>query len=246
MNKVLFFLALALFFISCKRDSVPSTSFDQAPKKLEFEYLKVKSKLEYKDGKQKNKATLHIRVKKDSMIWVSVQHAIEVMRIKIDRDSLRIINRLDKKYISLSYDQLVDRLGFKLNYDFLESIITANIPEYILASGKSLSMDDMNYFLRKDGFFQFEYFVSKSIRHLEMVRVTEVPTKNFLEIDYSDYLEKEDKSIYPSILNARISMTDGQTAFTPDLNIQHSNYEVISEDEDLNFPFNVPDRYERN
>jgi hypothetical protein len=113
MNRVFLILAIPLLFLSCKKSAIPVESFEFAPERIEFDYLKVKSKLEYTDAQQKNRATLHIRVKSDSIIWISIQHTIEAFRIKIERDSLHVIDRLKKVYHAYSYSDLQKKLGFE-------------------------------------------------------------------------------------------------------------------------------------
>jgi hypothetical protein len=247
MNKLkyLFILFFLLFFISaCKKDIVQVTNFDSIPKTLEFDYLKIKSKLEYIEGSQKNKATLHLRVKKDSIIWISVQSTIEAFRIIIKKDSVLVLDRLKKNYHALSYLDLQKKLGFELDYDFFESLITANIPQRMMDEGKQIKKDDMSYIVRKDGFYQFEYFVSSSLKHLEMIRVTEIPSNNSLEVDYNNYVKSND-IIYPADVTAKMSYITEKNFTKSDISINHTLFEII-ENEELSFPFNVPDKYVRN
>lgn len=246
MNRtsLILLLCTGLMMMSCKKESIPVKDFDSAPKKMDFEYLKIKSKMEYSDQKQNNKATLHIRVKKDSIIWISAQHTIEAFRIMILRDSVHMIDRLNKIYSGMSYTDLKKKLGFELNYKFFESLITANVPDIMFDKGKKLEKDDMTYLIRKEGFYQFEYFVSSSLKHIEMIRVTEIPSNNSLEIDYKNYL-KEGENIYPSEIIAKMTYLSGQNRTKSDISIDHNSFEILSGEEDLRFPFSIPDRYVR-
>ena len=248
MNKSISLLILltTLLFISCKKELTTVENFDFVPNKLEFDKLKIKSKMEYKEGQKTSRATLHIRVNKDDMIWMSVQNTIEAFRILIKKDSLFVIDRLGKKFHALSYDDLQKKMGFELNYDFFESLLTANVPDKIQEEGKKLKKDDMTYFLNKDGYYQFEYFVSESLRHLEMIRVTELPSNNSLTVNYDDYVQTEGKSIYPYNIKAKINYKTDIQFTTSDISIQNVDFEVLDKSEDLKFPFNVPDKYVRN
>ncbi len=230
--------------MACKKEAVTVKNFNYAPKKMDFEYLKIKSKMEYSDNRQNNKATLHIRVQKDSVIWISVQHTIEVFRILILPDSVHMIDRLNKIYSGMSYDDLKKKLGFELNYQFVESLITANVPDIMFEKGKKLEQDNMTYLIRKEGYFQFEYFVSSSMKHIEMIRVTEIPSNNSLEIDYKNYL-KAGENIYPSEIIAKMSYLSDQNRSKSDISIDHNSFEILSGEEDLSFPFSIPDKYVR-
>lgn len=248
MNKfyAYFILILTLFSISCKKELAKVESFDFVPNKLEFDKLKIKSKMEYTEGQKTSRATVHIRVNKDDMIWMSVQNTIEAFRILIKKDSLYVIDRLAKKYHALSYPDLQKKMGFELNYDFFESLITANVPDKIQEEGKKLKKDNMTYFLNKDGYYQFEYFVSESLRHLEMIRVTEIPSNSSLTVNYDEYVKTEGKSIYPYNIKANINYKTDVHFMTSNVKLQNVDFEVLDKSEDLKFPFNVPDKYVRN
>jgi hypothetical protein len=156
-----------------------------------------------------------------------------------------VIDRLKKIYHAYSYSDLQKKLGFELDYTFFQSLITANVPENILKEGKRLKKDSMSYILHKEGYYQFEYFVSNSLKHIEMIRVTEIPSNNNLEIDYSNYL-KSGKTIYPSEIFAKMTYLSDQKFSTSDISIRHTDFEILPEEEDLKFPFNVPEKYARN
>src|SRR5678815_2230499 len=77
--------------------------------KIEFETFSAKINTDYEgsDGK-KYDVNVFIRMKKDSLIWISVNGAlgIEGMRVLIDKDSVRILNKLDKEYQVRSLEYL--------------------------------------------------------------------------------------------------------------------------------------------
>jgi hypothetical protein len=245
-SNILWILFISFFLLSsCKKELATVESFDFLPSKLEFDYLKIKSKMDYQEGNKSNKATIHTRIKKDSIIWMSIQHTIEAFRIVIRPDSVLIIDRLSKQFHALSYPDLQKRLGFELSYDFFESLITANVPDRIVKNGKRLKQDNMTYYLNKEGYYQFEYFVSESLRHLELIRVTEIPSNNSLTVNYDNYVKAKDNSIFPTIMNADINYQTKNVYTKSKLELEHSSFEVVSPEEALSFPFNIPDKYVR-
>jgi len=69
--------------------------------RIEFETFSAKINTDYEGGDgKKYDVNVFIRMKKDSLIWISVNGAlgIEGMRVLIDKDSVRILNKLDKEY----------------------------------------------------------------------------------------------------------------------------------------------------
>lgn len=69
-----------------------------------------------------------IRMKKDSVIWVSINAVmnIEIFRLIVQPDSFKFINKLDKTYISESNQYLVDYFGVNVDFNMLQSLILGN------------------------------------------------------------------------------------------------------------------------
>ena len=64
-------------------------------------------------------------MKKDSIIWISVNGAlgIEGMRVLIDKDSVRILNKLDKEYQVRSLEYLQEVAAFPLDLRTVQELI---------------------------------------------------------------------------------------------------------------------------
>ena len=61
---------------------------------LDFEYLQAKTKIQYEDGIQNLNANATIRIRQDSLIWISISSTgVEGIRSIIQKDSilLRIV-----------------------------------------------------------------------------------------------------------------------------------------------------------
>src|ERR1700746_3695342 len=100
MNK---FFRLAAFFIfcltlSCHRPKIKATPPDARReeiekfivKEIDFKYFSSKAKSNFKDEKENVNASVHIRMKKDSVIWMSITPGlgIEALRVLIRPDSV--------------------------------------------------------------------------------------------------------------------------------------------------------------
>jgi len=137
MNKFLsIIVAISLFFTACKKPAaVSQQNTDQSTlsildwKPLAFDYLVLKSKVTFKTKDNSVNATANIRIKKDSIIWISITPGlgIEVMRSIITPDSVKIINRLDNKYDKYSIDYLKETLGVDLNFYNLQNLIVGDL-----------------------------------------------------------------------------------------------------------------------
>lgn len=91
-----------------------------------FFYAKVK--LDYESADESMQATAYIRIRKDSIIWISMtgQLGFEGARILISPDSLVFINRIDKTILMRPVSFLRDALNIPIDFYTLQDLITGN------------------------------------------------------------------------------------------------------------------------
>jgi hypothetical protein len=83
--------------------------------------------IDYPNG-QSESFTGNIRIKTDSIIWMQFEKIeVEGARILINPDSIWIINRIDKSYHELNWQQLTSSLHFPTNYPLLQDLLVGNI-----------------------------------------------------------------------------------------------------------------------
>lgn len=82
--------------------------------------LSSKLSIEY-DG---NSFSGTMRIVSDSAIWLSLgKFGIEAVRVLLTRDSVMMLNKLNREYFSGGYEFVKDLLGFGLSYNMLQSIL---------------------------------------------------------------------------------------------------------------------------
>ena len=70
-------------------------------------------------------------MKKDSIIWASVSSfGIEGIKFVATRDSLKFIDRLNKKYFAGNYDTLSRMLNAEVDLEILQSLLIGNSVEF--------------------------------------------------------------------------------------------------------------------
>lgn len=81
------------------------------------------------DGK-KNEFTVNLRMRKDSIIWMSiidpVLGAVEAARVLLTQDSIMMMDRIHKTAFVTTYDTLCAMLHTDVDFEILQSIITGN------------------------------------------------------------------------------------------------------------------------
>ena len=82
---------------------------------FDFNYLSSRAKFKYQNGKQKLSTTANFRLKKDSVIWVSISKlGIEGARVLATKDGVQMIDKLSKSYYVYDYAQLSQMYGVEI------------------------------------------------------------------------------------------------------------------------------------
>ena len=214
---------------------------------IDFTYLTAKSKLSFKSPTQDiSNASLNLRVMKDSVIWVSVSKVgIEAVRALITRDSVLIMDKLERRYTALDFPTLSRQFHFEMNFDLLQALIVGNLPLPKRPAQKIKKERDYLLLRQSAGKVLVENYIGENDRKLKRLMVTEQPTKNALRLDYEDFNTLNNYLFpYSSLVTLDYkSQTDGQFYQTL-IQIKHNKVELV--DKDPGFPFTVPPKYQRN
>ena len=208
---------------------------------IEFETFSAKINTDYQgsDGK-KYDVNVFVRMKKDSIIWISVNGAlgIEGMRALIDKDSVHILNKLDKEYQVRSITYLQEIAALPLDLHTVQQLIIGN-PVFLDSNIVSYTTNGSIVSLLSDGEW-FKHLVSMDnnehvILHSKLDDVDELRSRTCF-LTYSDY--KNDDGVRFAT-NRAISVTE-----KTQLDIK-LNFKQYAFNETLSYPFSVPKNYKR-
>lgn len=213
---------------------------------VDFKYLTAKSKfsIKSKDENTEN-ANMNLRVRKDSLIWFSVQKlGIEAARGIATRDSIVVMDKVHNEYSVFDYGTLSRQFNFDLNFDLLQALIVGNLPLPKRPAQKVKNERDYLLLRQSEGKVMVENYIGEQDRKLKKLMVTEQPTKNTLRLDYADFQKLNDFLFpYTSLITLDYkSNTDGQF-YQKLLQIRHSKVELV--DKNPGFPFTIPASYKR-
>jgi Domain of unknown function (DUF4292) len=221
-------------FIQSMRDTI-------LRQKIEYTTFNAKVDVDYTggDGKKYN-VNANIRMYKDSLIWVSVNAilGIEAMRLLITKDSVKLINKLDKFYSVRSVSSLQEITALPLDLSTFQELIIGN-PVYLDSNIVSYSKNGEEVSLLSLGSV-FRHFITihaneKVVQHSKMDDV-DVLRNRTCDLIYEKYEDKKGPRF-----STRRQITVSETSKL-DVKLDFKNYDF---NETLSFPFNVPKNYER-
>lgn len=230
--------------IDPKADSIrfmKDTYYQLLSHKIEFETFSAKINTDYQgsDGK-KYDVNVFVRMKKDSIIWISVNGAlgIEGMRVIINKDSVHILNKLDKEYQVRSLEFLQEVAALPLDLRTVQELIIGN-PVFLDTNLVSYSTDGNNISLLSEGSF-FRHLISMN-NNDHLVLHSKLDDQDVLRsrtcyLNYSDY---ENRNGVNFSTGRTISVTE-KTKLDVKLNFKQYNF-----NETLSYPFSVPKNYKR-
>lgn len=278
-HKIQWFIVLFLIFIqiSCKttynlgvEKAKPLTDAklyrNLIDSSLHYESLFIKKlSASYSVNGVKKSFKGSLKIQKDSLIWISITAPVgglEVARLMISQDSVKLIDRLKKQYFIDDYDFFRDNLNVDMNFEALQAIITNSVFKasneekekafirdfngriidnmYVFTSEKPKKVDRK---LRKDKLKRLSRFGYQRIDiDPSLMRITDVLVKDFddgsnINVKYRDFTMFEDRK-FPQ----RLSFEVVDPKHSLSCNIK---FNKISFDEELSFSFKISSKYER-
>lgn len=136
----IFIVCVGTFIFSCKvqeKDNIKVKVKTRSPKFLvkklkekEFQFKTVSAKASVAVVDSAGKKTgfkTHLRIRKDSAIWVSISKlSIEAARVVITIDSVKIIDRINKEYFIGDFSYINKVFGTDLDYQMMEALLIGN------------------------------------------------------------------------------------------------------------------------
>jgi len=181
--------------------------------------------------------TANIRLIRGEAIWISMTALIgmEVARVFITPDSIKIINRLESTYINKPFAYLDHFTGSGLDFSSLERLLVGDVVDAVAQDGSGVwrgadgyllqrETDNLQYAVRVGADYQTNYLsISAPARDLQ------------LEAFYGDYQEVGGNS-FPNRME--LSITTSALALQTEM-----GYTKVAFDEKVELPFTIPSRY---
>ncbi len=221
---------------------------------LDYENLSAKFSATFKQNRKETQLTGQIRILRDSVIWVSVSPflGIEMVRLFITNDSVFYLNRMESIYFKGGFDNINILVNSSIDYDMLQSFLTGNdFSEYDNTSFKG-GIDNKEYTLtttnrrkiRKsnrqnaDANIPLQHiWLDPETFKINRIMIKELSGQNRKAEAVYQYEKMGDKTV-PVNINFEVETKDNNAVID-------INYSKITIGEQLQFPFNIPDKYTR-
>ncbi|MDP4266593.1 MAG: DUF4292 domain-containing protein [Bacteroidota bacterium] len=261
---ILIYILILFFFSQCsferkvikqpiKEQGIDFVFTHLKQNELKYEWLNIKFTADILINKQNHSLNGTIRIKKDSIVWLSLSPAlgIEAFRVLITNDSLKMLNRINNTYLSTNFRFIYDFFKTTLDFDMLPAFITGNDFPYYENDKFKISIDNHKYLLSTVGRRKLRkvaklnenlkvliqnIWLSPETFKINSMSINEIDNNKKLIAYYSNFKVIENQ-LFPHLVKIEISGKDK-------INI-NLKYNKVIIDEKQEFPFNIPEKYSR-
>lgn len=220
----------------------------------------------YESNRESQNIKGSLKILRDSIIMMQINAPtgiLEVARIYISPDSIKILDRLKKTYLVTDFTYLSDKLNMDVDFFILQSILTNDIFQLqdmeekqraFIRNFKSKVLDDKYVFIsdkgtkierklrkdKQDKLHRFDYQrieIDPSLMKITDILIKEFSEERNISLKYRDFIDLEGQK-FPSELNFKVK--DPSRSISCKL-----KYNRLVLDEELQFPFKVTSTFKR-
>jgi hypothetical protein len=207
---------------------------------ISFTTFSGKAKMRYEGGGEKQEFVASIRIRKDSVIWVSVSALgglVQVARALVTPDSIRLINYLQREVIAMPASDARRLLPADLDFATLQNILIGNLPRNggvptdatDFGGTWSLQLEDRQYVQ------QLAYNKSDSTLRSSQVRTQPDLPQTALVMQFGNY---ETVGGQRFAATRALNIITGEGQYYLDM-----HFNGVAIDEPTDFPFSIPKKY---
>lgn len=268
-SKILFsFLVPSLVFSSCRTPQKitlnngkcilePKTAhyLTKQLKENEFKFDRINAKMsvEANIDSSSNSFTVTMRMKKDSVIWLSISKlGIEGARVLITKDSVKFMNRLKSQFFKGDFSYISKMLNSDLDFELLQSLLVGNSVEFYDDDEKlKPGIDDCKYYLGTVRKRKMKRIIEKGKEYKEAAQTIYLSPEKFkimrvvffefnpdrsFDAQYNSYISIDSTQLFPQKITCNIKAQKNV--------LIEINYTKTVFNEEQTFPFKIPENYE--
>lgn len=255
MNRILIFLAAVFIFSlsACKSkrnithsvNTETETKHKVAVEEIDFNYFNSKAKVDYNNGSSTISFNVNIRMKKDSIVWLSVLAplGIEAARALITPDSVHVLDRLNSRYEAYSIEWLKQNFSADLSFSNIQNMLLGNlvVPPYKETKLNDIEGSDCITLQQTSPNLTISNSISRQKKKVTSLSINEY-SGNSLSVDYSEF-GALGNYVFPYFNSINAVIQESGKSKSVSVRIKHNKPELT--DGPLNFSFNVPSKFKK-
>ena len=257
MKRLLFFMVFgfigSLTFVSCKSkaavvDVIKPETHSKTSNVIEnynnnksnFSTLNIKSNVQYADDKQTQNVTAEIKIKKDEQILISIRFlGITMAKALITPTAVSYYEKINGNYFEGDFSALSQWLGTDLDFNKIQNMLIGRAIDELKNGKYTESLVDQTYRLddasgsnTKKSFFldADKFFVKKQ-------EITQTAEERMIQVAYANEVVYKEATLPTSVI-----INTFQKNSKSEINLE---YNTITFNEELSFPYSVPNGYKR-
>lgn len=248
-------IVIVIFMVSCKPKAVVTSTTVTEPvdniksakiidnhydNKIDFSTLYIKANARYADEKQSQNVTAEIKIKKDQQILVSIRFlGITMAKASITPTSVSYYEKIKSTYFEGDFSALSQWLGTDLNYSKIQNMLIGEALDDLNKGKYTQILLDNLYRLddSNNGNTKKSYYFNPNDFTVNKQEVSQETENRTIQIAYPERVAHKEANL-PSVIEIKTTQPKGKS----EINL---NYNSVSFNEELSFPYSVPDGYKR-
>ncbi|MBC7438499.1 MAG: DUF4292 domain-containing protein [Flavobacterium sp.] len=209
-------------------------------KKNEFKTVYIKAAVAYASEKQNQNVSLEIKLKKNEQILVSVRFlGITMAKASITPTKVSYYEKIKGTYYEGDFSAISELLGTDLDFDKLQNMLLGRAIDNLKEGKYSETFTDQVYRLdeESDGNTKKSFYIDGNNFTINKQEITQTKEGRMIQVVYSNKKEFTEMTL-PLTLNIDSYQKNGKA----EINIE---YNTVSFNEELSFPYSVPNDYKR-
>jgi hypothetical protein len=168
-------------------------------------YLYFTAEAAYKDEKMAQTLNIELQAKENEYVWFNVKVLfVNVARILLQPDSIRILDLLNRRYISASYNYLNNYTSVPMGYMQLQNLFYGNVLfEPTLKATVDTLTNDLLLYLSITGGTQISTHVQPMLKTSSVAVKEQASAARFLKVNYAKPLQ-DGNNLWPQSIEIHI------------------------------------------
>ncbi len=208
--------------------------------KREFSTLYIKANARFSDEKQAQNVTAEIKIKKDEQILVSIRFlGITMAKASITPSSVSYYEKIKGSYFEGDFSSLSQWLGTDLDYNKIQNMLLGEAIDDLTKGKYAESLVEKLYRLDdlKNDNTKKTFYIDSDDFTVKKQEITQTTEGRMFQVAYS-----KNKEFNEALLPLEVNINTYQPKGKSEINL---DYNTVSFNEELSFPYSVPNGYKR-